>query len=516
MRTIKPSALFLLFLLSLLLYPVTPAPAQDSDLLNRMQNRVTKFSLDNGLTFLVFERHKAPVVSFATYVDVGAVNEHWGITGMAHMFEHMAFKGTRTIGTTNYKKEKKALENVDKQFQKLLEERRKGPRADADRKKKLQKRFKNAQKQAQKYVERNEYTKILQRAGGDSINAATGADFTVYMASLPANKVKLWFAMESERFLNPVIREFYKERNVVKEEKRSRENNPIRGLLQEVISSAYRSHPYGVPVIGNTSDLNTFTRQDAREFFETYYVPRNMTVAVVGDVDPEEIRELAGSYFGRLPDRPEPEPVDTKEPDPGGEIRVYRESNAQPSLIRSYQMVPIDHSDYRPLDALASILGDGRTSRLHRRLVQEKKLARNVSVFTGFPGNKFKGQFVILAQNNPDVETSKLEAELDRVLANVRENGVTDSELKRVQTKKRASLIRQMDDNLQMGMNLLRYEVLVGNWRSYFKQVDAIKKLTAEDLQRVAKKYIKPNRRVTGTLRSPDQSETSSGSGDRK
>ncbi len=279
------------------------------------ESRLTEFTLENGLRFLVLERHTAPVVSFHTYADVGSANEVKGITGMAHLFEHMAFKGSQTIGTLDYQAEAKALVQLDEAFLALKKERQRTGEIDGQRLSELRKRFEEAQKEASKYLIPDEFEEALTRAGAGGLNASTYYDATQYMVSLPSNKVELWMVLESERFLNPVLREFYKERDVVMEERRLRtESRPIGRLIEEFLAVAFKAHPYGEPVVGHMSDLETMTRQEAELFFEKYYSPGNLTIAIVGDVNPTEVRELAQTYFGRIPARPKPGPVETVEP----------------------------------------------------------------------------------------------------------------------------------------------------------------------------------------------------------
>ncbi len=278
-----------------------------------VEKKVVEFTLKNGLKFIVLPRREAPVVSFVTYADVGSVDDPKGQTGMAHMFEHMAFKGTPTIGTKDYKKEKTALKKVDEAYAALQTERLKGEKANPERLKFLEEDFEKAQEQAAEYVERDEFSTVIERQGGVGLNAGTGADQTVYFYSLPSNKIELWFSLESDRFLNPVLREFYKERDVVMEERRLRiESQPIGKLVEEFLSVAYKAHAYGIMGIGHMSDLQNLTRAQGEEFFQKYYSPSSLTIAVVGDVDPEQVRRLARTYFGRIPGGPKPLPNWTK------------------------------------------------------------------------------------------------------------------------------------------------------------------------------------------------------------
>ena len=258
------------------------AAAQD---IASFEKRTTVKKLDNGLTVVICERPEAPVFSFFTHVDAGSVQDPLGQTGLAHMFEHMAFKGTDKIGTTDYAAEKVALEKVEQAYAAYIAERDKPVGRDQQKLKDLEKAWKDAVTDANKYVKPNEFPQIVESNGGEDLNANTSDDETNYFYSFPENRLELWAYLESERFLHPVMREFYKERNVVIEERRMRtDSNPIGRLLEQFTTAAFQAHPYHRPTIGWMSDLNSFSATDAKQFFDKYYIPSNMVVTVVGDV----------------------------------------------------------------------------------------------------------------------------------------------------------------------------------------------------------------------------------------
>ncbi|MBN1361836.1 MAG: insulinase family protein [Sedimentisphaerales bacterium] len=478
---------------------VTPASvAQD---LARFEARLTEFTLDNGLKFLVLERHEAPVVTCYTHANVGAVDEGKGITGLAHIFEHMAFKGTKTIGTNDYEAEAKIMAQMDETFDAIEAEREKVGGPDPQRLAELRERFDALQQAQQQYLVHDEFDEILKRAGGVGLNAGTGADYTVYFVNLPSNKLELWMLLESDRFLNPVLREFYKEKNVVMEERRLRtETQPTGKLLEDFLATAYKAHPYGRPVIGFMSDLESISRPQARAFFEKYYRPSNLTVAIVGDVDPAEVRGLAQQYFARIPSGPEPEPVVTVEPPQWGPRRVVIEDPAQPFVLLGYHKPNTNHPDNAVFDALSDIVGQGRTSRLYRSLVRDKKVAVAASGFQGLPGDKYPGLFLFYAvpargHTNAECEQA-LQAEIERL----KREPVTPEELAKAKTRARASLVRQLDSNSGLASQLTFYEVLTGDWRNLFRQLDRIDKVTAEDIQRVANRYFTTSNQTVGVI----------------
>jgi predicted Zn-dependent peptidase len=286
-RTLKP----LIFILLL----TTLAAAQD---VTSFEKRITVKKLPNGLTIVICERPEAPVFSFFTMVDAGSAQDPMGKTGLAHMFEHMAFKGTDKIGTSNYAAEKLALEKVETAYAAYINERDKTVGRDEAKLKELEKAWKDAIAAADKYVVPNQFGKIIEQSGGQDLNAFTDYDETAYHYSLPVNRLELWAYLESERFLHPVLREFYKERNVVIEERRLRtDSNPIGRLLEQFGAEAFEAHPYHRPTVGWMSDLNSFSATDAKKFFNEYYVPANMVVAIAGDVKASEIMPILEKYF---------------------------------------------------------------------------------------------------------------------------------------------------------------------------------------------------------------------------
>lgn len=476
----------------------TSTGAQD---LAAFEKRMTEFTLDNGLKFLVLERHEAPVISFHTYADVGAVDEVKGITGLAHLFEHMAFKGTKTVGTKDYEAEATAMAKIDELFLAMKMERRKGEQADKVRLEQLQNQFKEAQEETQEYLVHDEYEEAFSREGSSGFNAYTGQDATQYIVSLPSNKIELWMSMESDRFGNPVLREFYKEKDVVMEERRlGTESQPVGRLLEEFLAIAYKAHPYGEPIVGHMSDLETLTRSEAEAFFKKHYLPSNLTVAIVGDVNPQEVREVARRYFNRIPSGPKPDPVETVEPPQLGQRRVTVQDPAQPFVLIGYHKPSINHPDNAVFDAITEIVGIGRTSRLYKSLVKEKKIAVAASGFPGMPGNKYPSLFLFYAvpargRTNQECEEA-IYAEIDKL----KNEPVLPEELEKAKTRSRAGLIRQLASNSGLASLLTFYEVVTGDWRNLFKQLDDIDRVTAEDIQRVAKKYFTTKNQTVGII----------------
>ena len=485
---------------SLLLAAGGGAVRAAADDFKAIQSCVTEFTLQNGWKFIVLERHQAPVASFHTYADVGSTQEVTGISGLAHMFEHMAFKGSSTLGTLDYAAEKTALAEVDRTYHALYAERSKARRADPARLKQLEADFKAAQEAADKFVKKNEFGEAVERAGGRGLNATTAEDHTVYFFSLPSNEAELWFYLEAQRFADPVLREFYQERDVVMEERRLGDSQPIERLLEEFQAVAYKAHPYHEPVIGHMSDLQSFSREDAVAFFKKYYPPANLISVVAGDVDPRRIRELAESYFGGIVGGPKPEPLHTVEPPQTGERRLTLRLQSQRLFLEGYHKPDLNDPDDAVYDAIGSLLSEGRSSRLYRSLVRDQKTATDTGGFPGFPGQKYPGLFIFYAfaapgHTNEEVQKG-IEAEIERLKA----EPVSPGELDGVKRRARANLLRQLDDNAQLAYLLAQAEALRGSWRELFRSVDRINAVTAADIQRVAAAAFTFDNRTIGVI----------------
>jgi len=483
------------------------APAQD---LARFEQAVTEFTLDNGMHFIVLERHEAPVASFHTYAGVGSANDPAGRTGLAHMFEHMAFKGTPEIGSLDYEKEKKALAAVDRAHDALEAERRKGPRADPDKLERLEKEFQQAVEAADEWSDSAEFTRLIEQNGGTGLNATTSLDATRYFLSLPSNRAELWFYLESSRFLEPVFREFYKERDVVREERRqSVESNPVRKLIENFLAAAYQAHPYGRPGVGWASDIESLSVDDARRFFETYYAPGNLTVAIAGDLDPQQVRDWAEAYFGRLRRRPPPPRVTTREPEQEGERRIEVVSTAQPVLLLGYKKPSNRHPDRAVFEVISSVLSAGRTSWFYKELVRDRQIALAAGGFPDFPGAKYSSLFLFYAFPGAGHGVEENEQAMLELIEKLKEDGPDEEILQMVKAKARASLVRQLDSNAGLAAELARHHVQYGDWRQLFRSLDEIEAVTADDVRRVAREYFRPGKRTVAYIVRPQASQAS-------
>ena len=474
-------------------------PAQD---LKEFEKKVTEFTLANGLHFTVVERHEAPVVSFHTLVNAGSADDPSGETGLAHMFEHMAFKGTETIGTTNWPAEKKAMDEIERLYDQLEAERNKGPKADQSKIGYLGMQLKQAINVAQSYVESNEYTRIIEQNGGAGLNADTSFDYTEYFYSLPSNRIELWFLLESQRFLRPVYREFYQERDVVQEENRMRNQPGSQGqLLRDFVATAFAAFPYRNPPGGWPSDVDNLRRGMAQAFFDKYYVPANINLAIVGDVDPAQARRLAERYFGPLPARPLPPLVHTVEPAQDGPKTVVVESQSQPLFVAGFKRPGQDDADDPVYEVISLILSGGRTSLLYKELVQEKKIAVEVDALATYPSSRYPNLFVVFVAPAVGHTVEENQKALEGLLAGFAARKIDAETLQRVKTQARASVIRRLDSNSGLASLLTSYYGSYGDWRKLFTQLDDLNKVTAEDVERVASGcFVAKNRTVAFTV----------------
>jgi len=474
------------------------ATAQD---IASFEKRTTVKKLDNGLTVIICERPEAPVFSFFTHVDAGSVQDPLGQTGLAHMFEHMAFKGTDKIGTTDYAAEKVALERVEQAYAPYITERDKPVGRDGQKLKDLEKSWKDAIAAADKYVKPNEFPQIVESNGGEDMNANTSDDETNYFYSFPENRLELWAYLESERFLHPVMREFYKERNVVIEERRMRtDSNPIGRLLEQFTTAAFQAHPYHRPTIGWMADLNSFSATDARQFFDKYYIPSNMVVTVVGDVKASETMPIVQKYFGRIPSRPKPDERTTTEPPQNAERRVVLQEMSQPLYLEGYHRPDYHSPDDAVYDAIADLMSEGRTSRLYRALVRDKKVASFSAGFTGLPGNKYPHLFAFYAfplpGHKPDEMADAIHVEIEKL----KKEDISDEELKMIKTRAKANLIRSLGSNEGLANSLALYQARYDDWRELFRSVDRIDKVSKADIRRVANQTFVPTNRTVGII----------------
>ena len=481
--------------------------------LKDFEKNVTEFTLPNGMHFIVLERHQAPVASFYMHINSGSVNDISGRTGMAHMFEHMIGKGTSAVGSKNWPEEQKALGAVEVAYDKLEDERRKGPRSDKAQIERLEAALNKATEKANSYVDQNAFVRMIEDNGAVGFNASTGMDYTNYFYSLPSNRSELWFLLQSDWVKRPIFREFYKERDVVREERKMRmESTPIGKLIDAAITTAFAAHPYRVGGAGWASDILNLRAKDAEAFWREHYTPGNITVSIAGDVKPAEVKRMAERYFGDMKAGPSPPRVITEEPEQLGEKRVKVEDPSQPFLLIAYKRPAESHPDDTAFDVLNGVLSEGRTSIIYKELVRDKQVAMQAQTIPSFPASRYPNLFIFFTVPNQGKTIEENEKAWYEIVERIKSAAVDETTLKRVKTAMRGQLIRGLDNNAGLAEQLAANYASYGNWRRMFTELDEINKVTAADVRRVAKTYlVEKSRTVVAIAPPPENAEAGKG-----
>lgn len=465
-----------------------------------LEDKVREHTLGNGMKILLVERHSSPTVAAWIRYRVGSVDERSDERGLAHLLEHMLFKGTKTLGSKDYAEEKKLLDQIEATAQQLMAQQAQRGQADPKQVARLQQELERLEAEAARYVVKEEFSTIYSRNGGSGYNAFTSKDGTTYLINVPANKLELWAAIESDRMQNPVLREFYSERNVVMEERRrSYEAEPMGKLWERFIATAFVAHPYGQPIIGWMSDLEFLSRTKAEAFLRKYYAPNNAIVAIVGDIDPQATIALVEKYFGRIPAGTPVGPVMVEEPPQGGERRVEVVGDAEPQLLIGFHKPTLPDPDDYVFDVIDMLLSNGRTSRFYRKLVLEQQLATEVSTFTA-PGSRYPNLFIMEATPRSPHTVAEVESALLAELERLKTEPVTPRELQQVLNILEYEEFRQMSSNGGLARNLTEYEATAGSWRYLIEHRHKVAAVTPDDIMRVAQRYFTATNRVVGFI----------------
>jgi predicted Zn-dependent peptidase len=498
MKRTRHSAALIVLAALLLLLP-TAASAQ------RLADAVREHTLANGMKLLMVERKASPTVAAWIRYRVGSVDERSDERGIAHLLEHMLFKGTRTLGTTDYEAEKPLLEQIEATAQRLMAERAKRHRGDTALIARLEKELADLEKEAAVFVVKDEFAGIYARQGGTGYNAFTSRDGTAYMINLPAHKLELWAAIESDRMRHPVLREFYSERDVVMEERRRTVETQPRGRLWEsFLAAAFWAHPYGQPIIGWMSDIEHLTRTKAESFLKRYYAPNNAVVAVVGDIDPPQVIALVDRYFGDLPPGVPVPPVAVTEPPRQGERRIDLRLTAEPQLLMGFHKPVFPDPAAAAFDVLAMVLAGDQTSRLHRRLVLEKQIATSVAAFDT-PGDRYPNLFVVAATPRSPHGTDEVEAAIVEALERLKKEPVTERELEQIRNRMAFEEVSQMASNGGLARLLTHYETVTGSWRDLDEQRRRIAAVTPADLMAAARGAFTVENRTVATIQRKEE-----------
>lgn len=492
--------------------------------LGAQQVPVKETKLKNGMTLLMVERHDEPTIAGGWVAHVGSSNERPGITGIAHLFEHMMFKGTPHIGTRDFAKDLEIIANQELVRTQMRQEEermraafRRGeiddilkPENKTERYKDLEKEFIKLIGQQRELLVKNEFDRLYTSQGASGMNAFTSQDMTAYFISVPANKLELWALMESERLLHPVFREFYAEREVVFEERRMRtESTPLGRFEEEFSSMFWQSCTYSWPVVGWPSDIPAITKAQADEFYDIYYSPQNITLILVGDFKAAEAEPLVRKYFERIPrGKQEVPPVVTMEIEQQAEKRMFAEADTNPQVDILWHTVPFQHEDSYALEIFGQILST-RTGRLYKGLVLSNAVATEVWADQG--SMKWAGYFNVGGEaregRKPEEVEQGIYAQIDRLKA----EEVPAEELQKVKNNFAAAEYRRLSSNVPILFQLIQYDGL-GDWKEVNEAGRKIQAVTAADVQRVAKTYFtKENRAVAVYTRKPGAAKTKDG-----
>ncbi len=474
-----------------------------------LEGKVSRFVLDNGMRVLVLPRPGYPIISVCMKFRAGSVDEDAGRSGTAHLLEHMLFKGTKILGTRDYAAELPLIGEMDRIAARMDDLRRRIESAGGDPRDNpeyvtLSSRMRVVADEHRRYVVKDEIDALYTRNGAENFNAFTDVDMTTYRVDLPANRLLLWAVVESDRMRNPVLREFYSERDVVMEERRqSYDSDPDRQLMELFLATAFTAHPYGRPIIGWPSDIASLNRPQTEAFFRTRYAPDNAVVAVVGDVHPGTVEALLRKYFGAIEPAGTASPPITREPAQRGERRVVLEADANPVVMIGWHKPTLPHRDDYVLDLVDGILGGGRTSRLYRRLI-DGRLASSVNTINGLPGARFDNLFTVsaapLAPNTPEDVERTIQEEIGRLAS----EPVPPEELDRVRRRIETDFVRSLDSAPGLANTLAFFESVSGDWRYLTRYTSVVESITPGEIMDVVRRRLIPGGRTVAILRRPE------------
>ena len=459
---------------------------------------VVEHRLNNGLTLLILEHHQAPVVSCSIVYRVGSVNEEPGHTGITHLLEHMMFKGTATIGAGNFKHEEDLLKKIDTLHARLEKLENIEGNKDAYKIEETREELALSLKQADAFATENELWEIYRRSGATGINAGTGRDMTTYYCSLPVNRLELWMWLESDRMWNAVFRGFYKEKDVVLEERRLViEDSPNGFFFERLFAAAFIAHPYRWPIIGWKSDIENISREMIKTYYRRYYAPNNTIAVIVGDIEPEKVIGMAERYFGRIPAQTPPPPVVTKEPLHRGKRELCLKFNASPRLALAYNKPSVGADDNYALEIIEKILSHGRTSRLYKSLVEEKRIAVSASAFN--PPTRYPSLFIIYAIPRAPHSIEEVERALLEELDKLKREPPGDWEMEKALNQIEADFVRGLESTSGLASQIGHFEA-IDKWEYINSYIPKIRAVTPEDVTRVANHYLKEDNCTLVTL----------------
>jgi len=466
-----------------------------------LQDNTRKIVLKNGLTLILSKRSYAPVVSLYIKFRAGGADETEASAGIAHMLEHMLFKGTPNIGTKNFQKEKKYLELTQQWAVRLDHYRRQKERAEADgdeaaRKEAdeqiqiWQRRLKSINGLAHRFTIPDEDSKIYSMNGQQGYNAYTSKDLTNYQIELPSNRIEIWARLESDRIKNSVLREFYTERDVVAEERRMRiENDPHNLMLEQFTEQIYGDHPYGRSLIGSMKSISYLNHHQAEEFYHAHYAPNNTVIAIVGDIDFEQTEAIVRKYFGTLEPHTVPKTRATP-PDPAKAVHIELKAKGSPLLYLAWLKPAMPDPDDLALDVLSQILAGGNDSRLFQNLVVRDRIASAVEIYTTYPGERYTNLFFVMAVPAPGKGYDELQSAIRSEIETICRDGVSREELDRVKRKMEAEFIYSLRNNSTLADRLSYYQTIAGDYTYIADYLENLSRITEEKIRQAAIRHL--------------------------
>jgi predicted Zn-dependent peptidase len=455
-----------------------------------LEKHVEAHTLSNGLKVILYKRGKAPVFAGLISVRLGGIDEPVGKTGVSHLLEHMAFKGTSVIGTSDFEKERILLGQEDKL------------RAIKNRSPEQENELNSILSTLEKMTNAEALTEELTRRGASDLNATTSKELTSYFVNLPKTAFEFWAWLESERLINPVFRQFYQERDVVLEERRMRyEDDPTGKLYENLLMTAFVDHPYRDPVIGYEKDLLALTRKDLSDYHSQYYIPSNLVVSVVGDVDPQRDLEVLEKYFGRIAgDKIRPSLSTRQETPQTAERQVVVSHPSSPQLFIGYKKPAYPHSDDAPLSVLQQILAGSFVSPLYVELVKNRQVATSISVFEA-PGSSAPNLFVFSASPRHPHSVDEVVESVDDVIKKFIDSGPTEEQLAIAQRSMAVNYLGELKSNMALARQFASSHLLFGDWKASIKWFGEVLDVTVSDVHRVARQYLVSHGRTIARIK---------------
>jgi predicted Zn-dependent peptidase len=489
--------LYIFFILVLLMITVDNY-SSEVDTSKYLKERVVEKRLKNGITLLMMDRGFSSTLAFHISFRVGSADESYNTIGAAHMLEHMLFKGTSTLGTKDYKKEKPILDRIEAIGETIDRLRLENPTN--SELKKLEAELSELEEKQDELVISSPYDMLYTSNGGVEFNASTSKDMTGYYIQLPSDRIELWAKVESDRLKNPVFREYYKERDNVFEERLMRYGSNGEGFLHETFfAAAFLAHPYRHPTIGWESNITYMSINDINRFYYTYYIPSRMTITIVGKQNTEETYSIIKKYFETIEPKPEPGEIKVIEPEQRGEKRVDVYFKSKPSIMIGWKKPSAPSKDDYVFDLMESILGNGKSSRLYKSLVIDKKIASRVYTWNGAPGSRYDNLFIIYAAPMDGVSIESLEKEIYSEMDKFRKE-VESSDIDKAINLSESSYIFSLDNNNDIAWHLSYYQTVFKDWKYMINYLDNLKHISVDDIQRTYDKYIRDNNKTVAVL----------------